>query len=597
MNATEWEYLIAARDALLKAGHGKKAEVTRQAAATLGCSVATLYRKLDEAGLYTGRKRRLDAGSTAMSTDELEDVSGLLHTSDRDNGKQLMPVEVALGILEHNGRLENKLSPSYVAKLLADHRLHRKQLAQQRPATSLRSLHPNHVWQIDSSTCVLYYMRSGQLASMDSDEFYRNKPQNFARVASDLCTRYAVADHTSGAFKVRYFLGGESAQNLVDFFLYCVTKQDCSPMHGVPAIVMLDPGAANKGHLFTNLCRRMQVTVVINKVGNARAKGSVEKTHDVIERHLEGRFRFMRGEQLTLESINLLAEQWAAAHCSTAPHTRHHLPRYSVWMQISPLQLRVPASIEVLRELVTSAPESRRVDNTMCISFSVKGLGSLSYDVSLVPGAVVGGRVVVSVNAYRAPAIDVRCVDVAGEEYWQTVEPIARDAFGFDERAPVIGEAHCTARNTQVDENRNRITQAAYRSPGGAVPSLEDAKKARKRHEQAYAGLDAMADVKAVVVPTYLPRRGTALDTPAPREVVAPAPREVVAPVLSVVEACKRLKAQLGDDYPPSTFAWLTAKFPHGVPEEQLVAIASQLATTEPTDSGFGGLHSVGGIP
>ena len=53
---------------------------------------------------------------------------------------------------------------------------------------------------------------------MDRDEFYRNKPQNFARVArTDLCTRYAVSDHASGAFKLRYFLGGESAQNLVDF--------------------------------------------------------------------------------------------------------------------------------------------------------------------------------------------------------------------------------------------------------------------------------------------------------------------------------------------------------------------------------------------
>lgn len=579
MNATEWEALIAARDALLRASHGNKAQVVAAAAATLGCSVPTLYRKLELAGLDTGRKRRSDAGETTMNMDELRLISGLLFHSRRDNDKQLLSVEDALELAHASGQLKTKLSPGRVGALLREHHLHPEQLAQQRPATELRSLYPNHVWQIDASTCVLYYMRNGELASMDSDEFYRNKPQNMARVLHDLCTRYAVSDHTSGSFKARYFLGGESAQNLVDFVLYAVTKQDASPMHGVPSIFMLDPGAANKGHLFTNLAKRLQARVIINKVGNARAKGQVEKTNDLIERHFEGRFRFMPAEALTLDGINAMCEAWAASFCSARKHSRHGQPRYSVWMQISTEQLRIPASLEVLRELVTSEPETRRVDNTRSISFAIKGHGSQSYDLTLVPGANVGAKVLVAVNAYRAPAVDVRCMDAdTGEETWMTVEPTARDVNGFALTAPVIGEAIRTAANTETEEQRNRIVQEGYRLQGEGLPSLEQAAKARKQHAQAYAGvIDAMADVNATPVPAYLPRRGTPLDAPV---------RNMVSPRLTVVEACKQLKAQMGAAYSPQVYAWLAEKFgAEGVPEDQLAGIAASF--TAPADAGL----------
>lgn len=575
MGPTEWETLIGARDALLRAGHGKKATVTAATAASLGCSVATLYRKLEAAGLDTGRKRRFDAGLSAMTPKDIERVGGMLFHSRRDNDKQLLTIEDSLDILGASGAIGAKLSPGRVGQLLRTHHATADQLAQQRPATSLRSLHPNHVWQLDSSTCVLYYMKSGQLASMDRDEFYRNKPENFGRVLNDLCTRYAVSDHTSGAFKMRYFLGGESTQNLVDFWLYCVTKQAVSPMHGVPVLVMLDPGAANKSHQFQALCRRMAVQVIINEVGNARAKGQVEKTHDIIERHFEGRFRFQPREQLTLEAINGAGETWAAAYCATRVMRRHGQPRYSVWMQITPEQLRVPAAIEVLRELVHTEPETRRVDNTMCITYALKGLGSRTYDVSLVPDVVVGGKVTVAMNAYRAPAIDVRVIDAeTGEETWQTVEPLERDRFGFKTDAAVINQHYRTAANTPVDEQRNRITQGAYRVQGEGLPSIEDAKKARKRHEQAYAGIvDAMADVKATPVPAYLPRRGTAMEIER---------RTVVAQRLSHIDAAVRLRRELGAAYTPLVFLWLQARFADGVPEDQIDGICARFRAGAP---------------
>lgn len=595
MSPAEWELIIKARDAIAAAPHGQKARIVAATCAALQISPPTFYRRLEQAGVDTGRKTRSDAGATSMSMAELRMVSGMLFHSRRDNDKQLLTVEDALDMLRASGRLTCTLTPGRVSNLLREHQLHPDQLAQQEPATEMRSLHPNHVWQLDASVCVLYYLKSGQLQSMDRDEFYRNKPQNLARVASDLCNRYTVSDHYSGAFKCRYLLGGESSANLVDFWIYATCKQEQSPMHGAPAIVMLDPGAANKGALFSNLAKRMGVRVIINQVGNARAKGQVEKTHDLIERHFEGRFRFFEADQLTLEGINDACEQWAAAYCSHKKHSRHGQSRFGLWMSIAGEQLRVPASEEVLRELVTSEPLTPRVSNTMTVSFSPRrgggNGGARDYDVSGVPGAVVGGRVKVVMNAYRCPAIDVAYTDAdTGEECWQTVAPIERDDAGFRPDAPVIGETIRTAAFTAVDHNRGRITREAYKPAGAPLPSLEEAKKARKRHEQAYAGVvQPMADVHATPVPTYMPRRGVALET-GPR-------REVSDALISVVEACKRLRGVLGESYGAHVYEWLSAKFADGVPEAQMQAIADQFAAPPVVDNELtgGGLRAVGG--
>ena len=102
----------------------------------------------------------------------------------------------------------------------------------------------------------------------------------------------------------------------------------------------------------------MQCKVIINEVGNARAKGQVEKTHNIIERHFEGRFPYaaeMLGRSATSTSW---ARSGLRPTARTACDSRHGEPRYSVWMTIGAEQLRVPAAVEVLRELVTSEPES-----------------------------------------------------------------------------------------------------------------------------------------------------------------------------------------------------------------------------------------------
>ena len=594
MSPTEWEGLSAARQALMAAPHGGKDAVARQAADALGCSVPTLYRRLAEAGFESGRKRRSDAGRSAVSDEEATLAAGVLLASTNQRG-QHMPMMTAVEMLQANGKLSRDVSAGAVARQLYANGMHPKQLALPKASVEMRSLHPNHVWQIDSTTGAYYYLPGGRLRWMPEDQFYKNKVANLVRASTDLLTRYAAADHTSHAFKCRYYLGGETIANFLDFLCWAMWKQESSPMHGVPQILMMDPGSANNSLAVTNFCKRLGIEPRRHAAGAANVTGSVEKVHDIARMHFETRLRFVDPKSVSLDMLNAEIESWAAAYCSTRVHTRHKMTRYGNWMRIRADlgQLRVAASLEALREAAQREPETRRVSNDLEITF---GRPARAYRVDQVPGVHAASVVTVVQNVFRAPAIDVRVIDrETGDETWQIVEPKEVDDNGYDVGAVVIGQEMRSARNSALDDARNALTKQAYRVPGGELPTLEEAAKARKMHAQAYAGMiDAMADVKATPVPAYLPRRGTAMDAPV---------RTVLATVLTVVDACKRLKAELGEAYSPQVYAWVAAKFTDGVPEDQLAGICAQFAQlAAPPDQATGtdtaapgGLRVVGG--
>lgn len=572
--------IIETRDALVRAKHGQKKAVIASACAQLQCSEQTLYRKLEEAGFAAGRKQRVDKGEVIYNEEQLRMIGGMLRESTRQNGKQLLTIEDTVGILFADGKLPAIASASWVGEMLRAANLHPDQLRHLAPAQSLRSLHPNHVWQVDASVCVLYYLKGGSLKSMPKDEFYKNKPQNLAKVVNDLCTRYVCTDHTSGTIWARYYMGGETAQNLIDFFFWCVSQRDGMLAHGVPFMWMMDPGSANKSHLVKNLCDRLSVKLQINEAGNPRAKGQVENAQNIVERHFEALIRFMPA--LGLDELNEACERWQVAFNASRKHTRHNMTRYSAWMHITPEQLRIAPPLELLRELVTSQPETRRVSNTMSVSFSVKGHERADYDVRYVPGVMVGQQITVVVNAYRAPAIDVRFTDAeTGELRWMTVEPIATDAFGFNTSSPMIGEEYKCPPLTVADAHQAQIGQEAY----GAA-NEEDAAKARKANAQAYGPgsatpVNIMAEIDATPLPAYLPRKGTPLEAEK---------REVEQARMSVTAACKQLKARLGERYEPSTFAWLTEKYgSEGLTQAQVDAIAEISAPAPAEQPAAGG--------
>ena len=84
------------------------------------------------------------------------------------------------------------VSESTVSRQLYQRRLHPEQLSLPTPSVQLRSLHPNHVWQVDSTTGAYYYMPGGRLRWMPEDEFYLGKVKNIVNASTDLLTRYAA---------------------------------------------------------------------------------------------------------------------------------------------------------------------------------------------------------------------------------------------------------------------------------------------------------------------------------------------------------------------------------------------------------------------
>jgi len=570
LTSTEFDILARARDAIAAAPRGGKRRIAEEAAAALGCSVATAYRKLEQTGFDSQRKRRCDAGETVLSDQQLDDLAGVLRESTNNKG-QRMPVATALAMLRASGRLDVDVAPSTVSRQLYQRRMHPEQLAQDTPSLQMASKHPNHVWQVDSTTGAYYYLPGGRLRWMPENEFYKNKVANLVKASSDLLTRYTCADHTSHAFKGRHYLGGETAENLVDFITWAMWKQPDSPMHGVPQILLMDPGAANKGRLMTHLAQRLGVRLIHHAPGAARVTGSVEKAHDLIRMHFEMRLRFVDRSLVDLAWLNEHLDSFCAAYCATAVHTRHGATRFGKWLEIREEQLRVGASLEALREAAVTEPETRRVSNTRTVSYAGK-----TYDLALVPGTVPGLKVTVVSNPFRAPAIDVLFSDIdTGEQTWHVVEPMQVDEHGFRDGAPVWGEETRTAAYTEVDHTRTRLQREAYRT-GDGLPTLKEAEAARKSHQQAYAGkVDAFADVRATEVPTYMPRRATVLDLPQ---------RRVEAKRITVVEACRQLKARLGAAYVPQIFSQLQAEFAEGVPEDQLDTLHARYA--QPLEDG-----------
>lgn len=576
LNSIEYDILARARDAIARAQRGDRRGIVAEAAKALGVSLATAYRKLAAAGFDSGRKRRCDAGETVLDDEQLNALAGVLRESTNNKG-QRMPVATALAMLCASGRLDAEVSPSTVSRQLYQRRMHPEQLAQDTPSLQMASKHPNHVWQVDSTTGAYYYLPGGRLRWMPEDEFYKNKVANLVRASSDLLTRYTCADHTSHAFKGRHYLGGETAENLLDFVTWAMWKQPQSPMHGVPTLLVMDPGAANKGRLMTNLAQRLGVKLIHHAPGAARVTGSAEKAHDLIRMHFETRLRFVDRSLVDLAWLNEHLDEFCAAYCATAVHTRHGHTRFGKWLQIRQDQLRVGASLEALREAAVTEPETRRVSNTRTVSYAGK-----VYDLALVPGTAPGLKVTVVSNPFRAPAIDVLFTDIdTGEQTWHVVEPMRTDEHGFREGAPVWDEDQRTAAYTDVDQTRNRLQREAYRT-GDGLPTLKEAEARRKAHAQAYSGVvDAFADVRATEVPTYMPRRATVLDLPQ---------RRLEAKRITVVEACRQLRARLGAAYAPQIFSELQAEFAEGVPEDQIDALQARYV-----EHGRDPLRAIGG--
>lgn len=570
MNPVQVQQLSEIARRLDAAVYGERAAIYKAGMAALGVSLSTLQRQLRLVRVTKPRKRREDAGSSGMPIEEARLISALLLESIRANNKQLSTIMRAVERLRSNGLIKagrvdevtgvfHPMSRSSICRALHAYKLHPSQLLQDAPAVSLASLHPNHVWQVDASISTQFYLADDGAQVMHKAEFYDGKPANLKRIERQRLWRYVVTDHTSGTLYVEYVLGAESAENLCSVLINAMQKRGATdPFHGVPWIVMTDPGAAMTSGIFRNLCRVLSIDLVINRVGNARAKGQVEQAHNLVEREFESALKFQPAK--TLEQINTWASRWMQFFNSTSIHTRTRRSRYGVWQLITPEQLRLAPSVEVCRELAVCTPERRKVSNLLRVSFR-----GASFDVSSVPDVMVGETLLITRNCWRDKdsAIAVLVGD-DGREHFHVIERIGVDAFGFADSSAVIGQQFKRHADTPAQVSRKVLEQLATETSCEA-----DAQAARKAKAVPFGGrIDPHKYVSDTVLPAYLPRRGSTLHVDAPTVEVVP---------LSVVEAAKRLRPKLGQLWSPQSYGWLLERFPEGVPEDELEAVEAEL--------------------
>ena len=586
MSAVMTEYLVEVVKAARAAGHGGKQAIYQRACEELGISLSKLYREKEKLTVNKSRKQRSDAGQSALSYEEAQLISGVILESRRGNDKRLYSLTDAVDGLRSNGLIKAEfidqdtgevrlLSESAIIRALRSYGLHPDQLTQPDAHTTLRSLHPNHMWQIDASMCVLYYLKpaanqANGLHVMAQDEFYKNKPKNLAKVMADRVWSYEITDHASGWIYVEYVMGAESGQNFTQVLINAMQERGgADVLHGVPKILYMDPGSANTSAMALNLCKSLGIKAIAHAPGNARATGQVENARNIIERKFESGLRFR--PVADLDELNRLAAQWRAVFNAQQIHRRHGKSRSAVWLTIREDQLTKAPSVAICRELAVSAPEERKVTPGLKVSFR-----GVDYSVADVPGVMIGEKVLVTRNPWREDAAQVVMIGEDGHQTYYLIPRIVKDELGFDLAAPVMDEGYSRPADTQAQKAKAAIEQIMT-----GTETTAEAEAARKAKTLPLQGkFNPYKPLDDAQLPEYMPRRGQEHSLQAPTVVTQP---------LTHLQAAKVLRAKLGDAWQPEHFKWLQSHYPQGVQEEELPMIEQQLQNPKPALKVVGG--------
>ncbi|EPC4825620.1 DDE-type integrase/transposase/recombinase, partial [Salmonella enterica] len=520
MNAALNQRLMHYADAARHAGHGRKEAIYKTACEELRMSRATLLKKLKAFQPAAQRKQRADAGCSALTREEALVISGTWLESRRNNDKRLYSLESVVKALRTNGmimagRTDEEtgeffpLSIDAISRALRSYRLHYDQLQNPAPSLELASKHPNHVWQIDASICVLYYLKNpGKkvkgdtgLRVMDRDTFYKNKPKNLDRIVNDRVWSFELIDHTTNWIYVEYRFGGESAENFLSVMINAMQERGgADVLHGVPSILYTDPGSALVSASMLNMCRALGIRCLQHKARNARATGAVEKARDIIECDFEAGLRFCRVE--TVEELNRYVRLWRMSYNRNHIHSRYGMSRTESWLRITPEQLIKAPPVDICRELAVAAPEERTVTSKLRVSFRGQ-----EFSVESVPGACVGDKLQITRNPWHENEARVIVTDEDGFEQYLPVYAVEKDEWGYAVNAPVIGERYGQMPATDAQHNRNEVEQRLY----GTGNEVETA-AARKAGAIPFGGrfnpYKGIEDAQCNS-PVYLPRKGS----------------------------------------------------------------------------------------
>lgn len=556
------------------AEHGSGTAMVREAGGFLGLSVQSVYRHLKAvAGWSSGRKARSDKGSTSVSAEALVTLGAAQREAIRANGKQTLFTTTARGILEQNGHSFG-VSNGQLNKLMRDRKLN---VAAQRvadPVQALRAPHPNHTREIDPSLCLVYYLKGRQYIMRD-DEFYKNKLDRIAQIKFKVY-RYVDYDRASACVVPWYTeAAGEDQHNLFKFLMFSWGQQQGRPLHGVPYHLLWDKGSANQSAAVRSLLDALGVNHITHEAGNARAKGGAENGNNIVETQFESRLRFQPVENV--EQLNAASFAWANAYNANlipGQDTRLRRPglaapvaRYDLWQLITAEQLRVLPPVDVCQAFMRSKEEERQVKPDLSITFRHPAAErTLPYSLRGFDGINVGDTVMVRGLIFGDCAIQVQVLRYDGEPLLYRVEPnIEFDAFGQRTDAAEIGAEYKRTAKTQAEHAATAMDEAAY--PG---MTADEVKAARAKRATPFDGkLNSHGYLQDVAMPVYMPRLGSAIETPAH---AAPAGPELI----DAVTAMLRIVSAIGRNLSAEENAFFMKRYGGGVPEDQVAALIAQ---------------------
>lgn len=570
------DYLAEVARRLDAADHGGKSAIKAEACGFLGISLATLHSRLQrEVGWSSGRKPRADKGSSRVSDEALLMVASTQREAIRKNDKQILFTPDSAQILETNG-VELPVSNGHLNRLMRARKINVAAQRQAKAVVSLKSLHPNHVHQVDPSLCVLYYLPNGQQAMMEADKFYKNKLENYAKIKLKVW-RYVLYDHTSATIAVRYYeAAGENAATLFDFLMWAWSRRDDREFCGVPKILMWDKGSANTSAPIVSLLDALEVDHQAHRAGAANVKGGVEKSNDIVECKFESRLKFEPVHNV--DELNAACLAWQNAfNADLIPrqdnrlkrHGADPIARYDSWRRIRPEELRLLPDVELCRALLAGRIDTRKVTPKLEISYKhPQADRPRIYKVDGLDGIVAGDTVKLQPLLFGDCALRISLPRFDGADLVYRLEPEALpDANGFAAGAIVIGEEYRALADTATATAVKQMDALAY--PGR---SQDDIVKARERQEAPFGGhLNAHSHLADIVLPTALPRRGIALSVPGTVEVE----EKPLSPVQVAAWCASHVR-----DWDSDKYRQLMSWYPQGVKEADLAVVAERFRTT-----------------
>ncbi|MBI5815913.1 MAG: DDE-type integrase/transposase/recombinase [Nitrospinae bacterium] len=386
-------------------------------------SVKTIYRILNAHGKGSGRTRA--KRGSAISDETAKRCFALLSASRRRNNQVLGATPDAVRILEQNGLAVGGMSAGAWNRRLRELGLTARGLKAEKAYRPIYTDHPNELWLTDATPCVMYFLADGGAvrANRDFTIEVSRKPEDMRKVREHLI-RYAMVDHTSGAFFFQYvYAAGENTNDVMNFIYQAMAAKDDSrfPFRGVPRFLWTDPGSAFKNAIITNLCENLDVTLTHHLPGNPRAKGAVETINNWLTRWFEAWLALKTPASL----VQLNA--WAFDFCvwkNAQNCFRGSLARTALWMTITQEQLRECPPKEIFGRLAATEPVRRRISPNLQISF-----GGKMYRLPNDP-ALNGQEAFVRLNAYDFGKAEVIVWRGTEKETRFALAPIEKDIYG-----------------------------------------------------------------------------------------------------------------------------------------------------------------------